>query len=122
MNLNRLMAIVAVLAAGCATEPKPATPLLATRDEGEILIAGTSLHLTNGPLKVPGGSDLLTIIQHIRSAKGFKHGVNKITVDTLEHGEKVSCVIDLRRMTVKEANNTTFLAGTVIFVVETWPY
>jgi hypothetical protein len=102
---------------GCATQPKVPPSSGIARDDRDVLIAGTSLQVS-GPLKVPAGSDLLTVIQKIRTDSAFKKGLYKLTVDTFEGGSKVSRSIDLRPMTLREAEKTTFPGGTVIFVIE----
>ena len=111
-------AILVTMAVGCATQqPKLAPSSGVAFDDRDVLIVGTSLQV-NSPLKVPAGSNVLTVIQKIRTDSARKKGLYKFTVDTFEGGSKVSRSIDLRRMTLREAENTTFPGGTVIFVIE----
>ena len=85
---------------GCRGVPR-SHEVSSVNSSSDILIAGTSLRVGAEPLRLPGGSNLLTVIDEIRRAGGFRSGIFMITVDTVEDGKKVSRRMDLRRMTLR---------------------
>ena len=60
----------------------------------------------------------MRVIDEIRRADGFRNGIYMITVDTIQGDKKLSRRIDLRKMTFREAETTTFSGGTKIYVIE----
>jgi hypothetical protein len=107
-------AVLCVGATGCRTGNARSTP-------ATVLVYGREISAENHKFRLPANTDLLTVVQHIREAGGFREGVYRVTVSRNVNGEDVTRIIDLADISLGEAELTTFAGGTSIYVVEA-PY
>jgi len=86
-----------------------------------IHVYGHELKGSDRGLHLSTNTDLLALVQRVREAGGFKEGLYRVTVSTFEGSNVTRRIIDLREVSLIDAERTRFPNGTTIYVVEA-PY